>query len=227
MQTQCSLCNSFKRAPRDYRVGFDCDIFALETSADAGCPFCSLFRNGIAKFEGKVGNLASSPHTIYVSGADIDGKTGMVVDVYVRGTRHLALEFFVGSGTRAERLQFTDIKTLPTIPGDTSSKTSIAWALRLLQNCGDGHLACRRNTVPKLPTRVLNLGPGTEGSEVRLMESRGASGEYVCLSHCWGNIRSIVAERENICQLYGGISWDSLPKTFQDAITIFRMLGLQ
>ncbi|OPB46585.1 hypothetical protein A0O28_0067070 [Trichoderma guizhouense] len=95
-----------------------------------------------------------------------------------------------------------------------------------LQRCGSEHESCRaRNTqhVP-LPTRLLDVG----GDDIRLIETtKDEQGIYVCLSHCWGGYQPIRTLQGNIERHKIAIPWDCLPKTFQDAVTIVRKIGLR
>lgn len=115
---------------------------------------------------------------------------------------------------------------MPTIPGDTASERSFAWASRVLQNCLKSHSSCNGPTVAKLPSRVLDLGPPEE-PRVKLLETSDTSGTYACLSHCWGKVTSIQTEKKTLPLFRDSIAWSSLPQTFQDAIHFVRKLGLR
>lgn len=52
----------------------------------------------------------------------------------------------------------------------------------------------------------------------------------MALSHCWGQLREdekFCTYSDNIDTLRESISFDKLPKTFQDAVTVTRELGVQ
>ena len=49
---------------------------------------------------------------------------------------------------------------------------------------------------------------------------------YATLSHCWGSVNVIRTTKETLAQRMRGIDWESLPRTFQDAITIVRALQI-
>jgi hypothetical protein len=61
---------------------------------------------------------------------------------------------------------------------------------------------------------------------VRLYETRGKLAKYACLSHCWGKQQIITTTKANISQYLQAIPWDALSRTFQDAVTCTRRLGL-
>ncbi|KAF2802636.1 HET-domain-containing protein, partial [Mytilinidion resinicola] len=79
------------------------------------------------------------------------------------------------------------------------------------------------------PTRILDVGLSDDLSKnsVKLSELSNVSAQYVCLSHCWGTVRVITTTRQTLAARCQGIPWESLPKTFQDAITYTRRLGLR
>lgn len=84
------------------------------------------------------------------------------------------------------------------------------------------------NEQPELPTRVIDVG-GPPGSReyARLIHSNGAKGNYVALSHCWGKHQPLVTTRNNLQNHLQALPWNDFPKTFQDAITITREIGLR
>lgn len=68
---------------------------------------------------------------------------------------------------------------------------------------------------------------------VRLVESKaGEEGAYIALSHCWGISQTCVTARASpgdasstVEHRKKGIPWDTLPKTFQDALRLTSLLG--
>ena len=76
------------------------------------------------------------------------------------------------------------------------------------------------------PTRLLYIG--YRDSEIKLIvtEYNRPSGPYVTLSHCWGRARFLHLLEENMDSFIGGTCFDSLPKTFSDAIGVFRRMGV-
>lgn len=83
--------------------------------------------------------------------------------------------------------------------------------------------------VTALPLRLLNIEPRLDAG-VRVVDSRdtslGPRIQYATLSHCWGEERVIQTTKETLDRRKQGIEWNSLPKTFQDAVTIVRSLGI-
>ena len=84
-----------------------------------------------------------------------------------------------------------------------------------------------------LPTRVLDVGRATNPKSVRLFcVSKGTTApeKYVALSHRWGDPtqhQQFCTTRSNLDSFKNGIDYDQLPRTFQDAITVTRGVGLR
>ena len=82
---------------------------------------------------------------------------------------------------------------------------------------------------PILPTRIIDVGAPDGAVEPRLIETNGQRGYYVALSHCWGppGRRPLMTTQETFHNHVNGISWNTLPQTFRDAITTTRTIGLR
>jgi hypothetical protein len=94
----------------------------------------------------------------------------------------------------------------------------------------ENHTTCQLYSTSggELPTRILHVGlPGEQTPEVRLYEpGQGETGIYVALSHCWGKSQMLKTEKGLIDERKRRIPWNIIPKSFQDAITFVRGLGL-
>lgn len=80
-----------------------------------------------------------------------------------------------------------------------------------------------------LPTRLIDLGgPGPE-SVVKVVETEeGTRGTYTALSYCWGTMTNPHATTRSLLgSNRKGMEVSSLPRTFRDAITMTRRLGVQ
>lgn len=60
-----------------------------------------------------------------------------------------------------------------------------------------------------------------------LYESQGEEAKYIALSHCWGKKLFIKTTISTLKNRKKQIHWRSLSKTFQDAVTITRRLGIE
>ncbi|KAE9370261.1 HET-domain-containing protein, partial [Stipitochalara longipes BDJ] len=108
---------------------------------------------------------------------------------------------------------------------DPASEEAFSRAQHWIEYCKANHLNCLRNEDVPLPTRVLDVHATTNPDTIRLFVSNGQRYKYVALSHCWGNLRTCT--EDTFEELQNGVSISRLPKTFQDAITVTRNLGIR
>jgi hypothetical protein len=94
-------------------------------------------------------------------------------------------------------------------------------AKKWLQQRLSNHLCGPSDAVPRLPTRVIDIG--RSASDLKLSESRGRHAKYTALSHCWGTspIWTTTVKNQRLPH------YSQLPGNFQDAIAVTRLLGLQ
>ncbi|EPE29788.1 hypothetical protein GLAREA_00948 [Glarea lozoyensis ATCC 20868] len=111
-------------------------------------------------------------------------------------------------------------------PQTTSSPLTMALISKWLENCLDSHPKCTHEGDPTLPTRVLDVG-GISSKSVKVVETCGGNGRYLCLSYCWGKSEFIKTTRKNLDDHKIAIQFDSLPQVFQDTIEIARTLGIR
>ncbi|KIW78369.1 hypothetical protein Z517_08204 [Fonsecaea pedrosoi CBS 271.37] len=108
--------------------------------------------------------------------------------------------------------------------------TEIALCREWLRVCDDPKLhSCHPTLEGQLPTRVLEvLSHDSPGVRLHISKS-GEKGRYFALSHRWGDPlehRRFCTLRTNYKEFVDGISFERLPKTFQDAVTVTRSLGV-
>jgi hypothetical protein len=115
----------------------------------------------------------------------------------------------------------------PVVPCDTSSTKTLVTVQKWLKRCDAEH-TCTQNSSIKLPRRVLDV----RNNRIKLRETthvdKGA--KYACLSHCWGTpsteIFRVCTTPATITSYYEDIPFDPLPRTFQDAVSFTRKLGI-
>ncbi|KAK4460412.1 heterokaryon incompatibility protein-domain-containing protein [Cladorrhinum samala] len=99
-----------------------------------------------------------------------------------------------------------------------------------LQDCDHNHIHCHRPENENFwPKRTIFVG---DPNKLTLIEERLQQEDYVVLSHCWGRLTLEEKERycttpENYRDRLQGLSYDELPKTFQDAVQVTRALQKQ
>jgi hypothetical protein len=110
------------------------------------------------------------------------------------------------------------------LEASTGSENSLRSAKRMVENCLESHPQCRRDKSIKGPTRLINVSMDS----VRLCTPTGSEGnpQFATLSHCWGKIDMFKLRKSNIAALHNEIPVDQLCRTFQEAITVTRYLGL-
>lgn len=100
-----------------------------------------------------------------------------------------------------------------------------------LWDCDQNHTQCKRPQRKDdfCPKRVIFVG---DPNKLTLVEEQLQGDEYLVLSHCWGTPTKEEKERfcttrQNYQHRLQGFSYDELPRTFQDAIRVTRLLGKQ
>jgi Heterokaryon incompatibility protein (HET) len=208
----------------------------LERSAGHGCHTCTILRYGIQVvcpkwFQADVGK---PPIVIRQRrGLSLELRVGDVVDCDT-------IEFYthLGSGVvdtfEHDRLTLTGLPTPWDAFGparDVSTQLNIAECLekvrKWIEVCDSNHPGCASSQPTKLPTRVLDVGDSGNQKLVKLCETRGDLGRYMTLSHCWGKKQIITTTQATLTQLKSEVRWSRLSRTFQDAISITRELGVR
>lgn len=107
--------------------------------------------------------------------------------------------------------------------GDSTHFTLLHEWIRV---CNEGGECYEDHNKPRLlPTRVLDVGDQRLVLKETFNQEEGA---YIALSHRWGNSTDEFCTYAcNIAERRRGIKFDGLPKTFQDAVTVVRELGVQ
>ena len=103
-----------------------------------------------------------------------------------------------------------------------ASESSFALAFTWIEECKDGHIKCQQHQT-LLPKRVIDVWEDTPV----LIDGQGRDAPYILLSHCWGGEQTITTTQSTLLERQQGIPISTLPKTFQDAVTITRTLGIQ
>jgi len=86
------------------------------------------------------------------------------------------------------------------------------------------HSRCSNSEAIQAPTRLIELNE----SDIWLRNPGDMAifPPYATLSHCWGNLNIFKLEENNLTPLYRDIPVERLCKTFRDAATVTRALGL-
>jgi hypothetical protein len=104
------------------------------------------------------------------------------------------------------------------VTGSYAASKIVNW----LNACSEHHPHCRLNDTPTLPTRVVDI------QTMSLYTSLpGEAAEYTALCYCWGGDQPFRTTKCTLSTKLDHISPTSLPKTFQDAVSVTRQLGLR
>lgn len=121
-------------------------------------------------------------------------------------------------------------------PLSNSTDDVQAWSVarQWLQNCLTEHPECSKSKdESKYPTRLIFISPvepqASRSADVRLQVSaiKEPHGPYFTLSHCWGKSQITTLTTTNLGSMQTTINFESLPRTFQDAILFARFCGIQ
>ncbi|KAK0513326.1 hypothetical protein JMJ35_004312 [Cladonia borealis] len=113
---------------------------------------------------------------------------------------------------------------------NTSSESNKTMARWWFQRCGNDHPHCTPVGYPgrKLPKRLLEVGNSSNGLTVKLIETQPLRNiNYMTLSHCWGGTLPISLLTANLEISKTDIPFSSLPKTFQDALSVVGWFGIK
>ena len=132
-------------------------------------------------------------------------------------------------GTQSRILTIAGLpKPFPDMPvkksfSSTASQESLAQVREWLEICQTSH-GCLGRVPTTLPKRVIDVSLPT----VKLYETTMETGQYACLSHCWGATRPACrTTMANLDENRRAILWEALPATFRDAIDFTRRLGIR
>ncbi|KAM7208569.1 Heterokaryon incompatibility protein (HET) domain containing protein [Naviculisporaceae sp. PSN 640] len=143
-------------------------------------------------------------------------------------------ERYSNSALRSRRNHFTLSELTNSVRNGCSSckyyQALLGGLFLWLNECEHSHQRCGAGRSVPPPGRLLDLKAIPGKQDVRLLEiDTGETITYACLSHCWGKDPMPVRTTTQTMKDYSkeGISWEALPRTFQDAATITRRLGIR
>lgn len=108
-----------------------------------------------------------------------------------------------------------------------------------LTTCQKNHTRCFQplgaaaiisEPLKSLPTRVVDLGELDDPNQIRLINTGGATGQYMTLSHRWGSnglLHPVKLTKDNLDGYCRAIPYSTLTQTFKDAFKICHNLGIR
>ncbi|KAI1169790.1 hypothetical protein F4777DRAFT_169353 [Nemania sp. FL0916] len=145
---------------------------------------------------------------------------------------HLVIDMFVDNGANlCPFILGYEVPRGPMIGKNTNSTISFNTAMKWLQECLETHSCLKPDpNIQFLPKRLLDVrGLPNDPKAVRLVETQGLEHPYACLSYRWGSPahKQLKSTVRLIQDHMIKILWEDLPKTFQDAVTICRQMGVE
>lgn len=102
-----------------------------------------------------------------------------------------------------------------------------------IDDCHNKHPMCRSTKVHRKPTRLIDVWPGGRSDIVQLVDTTNLSNAeeaiYTTLSHCWGadSRYHFTTTSHTEASRRQAVDYAILPKTYQDAVSISRRLGVK
>ncbi|KIW64202.1 hypothetical protein PV04_09155 [Phialophora macrospora] len=97
------------------------------------------------------------------------------------------------------------------------------------QDCTRNHVGCQHSPFPRdqsvVPARLICIGSDHDQG-IKLVDVGVEELKYIALSYCWGKGKTLTLTSGNIGDFMMDIPWDQLPLTYQQAITVARMLHI-
>ena len=121
-------------------------------------------------------------------------------------------------------------RTPSQIADNTGSDDSIQQCKSWLNSCSRLHVACSFTGPHQqwIPSRLLEICLDSGRVMLRMRnEVHSQCASYATLSHCWGSISIVKLTRKTLQGLRENIPLKSLPKTFFDAVSFTRQMGLR
>ncbi len=123
----------------------------------------------------------------------------------------------------------------PLFETSTSTYGSLGMAKIWLNTCVSCHLKCtsedhadtKTDCRSFLPTRLIDVGANDHHTRLCDRVQIDSESKYMTLSHCWGRKMPKRLLTEDLPGMKQSIVINELPKTFQDAITVARYLGVR
>ncbi|OAA48464.1 HET domain-containing protein [Metarhizium rileyi] len=203
--------------------GFMVSTWKLSASAKRGCPWCAIFWEA---FKRSVG-------TGKPSGQDFvhwryDGESFFEPWCSARaslGQAEFKIQIYTddlpGATTVHGHFPFKNY-----LNGQTDTEQTMSQIDYWRQQCSTNHTQCSPlASWVNLPTRLVDV---SSLADIRLVETSGQQGQYVCLTHRWGDQEMPVkTTSDTLDQLQQGIPLELLPPTFRDAALVTRRMGSQ
>ncbi|EXJ68177.1 uncharacterized protein A1O5_08792 [Cladophialophora psammophila CBS 110553] len=213
---------------------------ALVLAAASGCHLCNLLSQRLPR-DTAIHEWANKEHrrllqeqSSYLNGVI---KIDRLPEEDIPGALNLRLSYYINeNGAPVHVYGPIGMTLLPT----HSIATDVAIAIRgrtlvdvkkWISDCQQNHDECRPLASPLStvkPARLVEIIDDPTSMRLRIVEGQTLPPDmsYATLSHCWGTTRMAVLRHSNEAEFAQNIPLEKLTKTFQDAVTYTRELGL-
>ncbi|OJD30666.1 heterokaryon incompatibility [Diplodia corticola] len=220
------------------------DMPSLSATEKAGCQFCRLLIRSLRSYYGQMWHELDGSETIEISrmryswGKHLQSlKVNLVYNrAVVSRSEEFAFPIAAHPGASTEWLGITRRPRYESILSEDGTQLQRGVAEMItgwISGCKD-HSALMKN-ADTLPTRLLDVRNTDAQGGIRLIGSfehtevmEGVPWKYAALSHCWGDPARppLKTTRENIDAMSTSIPFETLPRNYQDAVTVCRSLGI-
>jgi hypothetical protein len=124
----------------------------------------------------------------------------------------------------------SEYKIVTELSSSTQLDSALNFFLQKYRECREKHAQCNlpeRLPSATYPSRLLDVGTDDHSLIILRSTDMFHGEEYICLSHCWGDIKLFTLNATTKSALARGINITTLPKTFQDTIRVTRRLRIR
>ncbi|PNP60396.1 hypothetical protein THARTR1_00420 [Trichoderma harzianum] len=209
---------------------------SLAESADSGCGFCALLRNAMISHFRKYPLARLADDTVEMTGMRQywnDGLTAFTVHstAFARPKHKWDYLTFKASAKPRDPCASAFDRISDFVPDNIISPAGIFTLKKWVFGSNKERAALE---ALYRPTRLIHVGGRRASSLIRLVESNTnadmaeAPQPYLALSYCWGKTPpALKTTRSNYSHLKTCISYDAMPKAYQDTVRVARALGVK
>jgi hypothetical protein len=108
------------------------------------------------------------------------------------------------------------------VPSCTSSNETMLRARQWLDTCIANHNECLNDSLPPLPTRVIEIAQ--KDHQPRLVLTNGQHGKYAALSHRWGKSGALTTTEKSLESRMESLDLDAASQKFIEALEVTKRL---
>lgn len=108
---------------------------------------------------------------------------------------------------------------------DIVAKSALAAMEACFMNHPESVGKCEPHVVPRLPSRVIDVGTFDGAIEPKLhINNNGEYAYYACLSYCWGGDQQFSTTRATLAGNVQALRFENLSQRIQDALKVTHIL---